>query len=469
MSNYSHNLIEDISHLYRNISSQDYSYLDETSEYYDEELKNLIEDIIATISLEMIYEGYSAKGVLDFLSHSVDEEIIEKYLGFDENIISESVISEEYIEEQLILINEGIGSALGLLGRAMFGAGARRTLSVATKRAMGPGARKAMKGAVTKVKDIAVKTKEALPKIAKGAAAGAGALGLGAAGGYIGAKAAGAGSDKSSAEPSKPTPSGPPSLKAKQDYAKSKGKYYSSSDQKTYANYNDALAARNSRRGVTTPAAPAPAAPSGGSGGGGGGGRRSSSPAPASVKPPKPTPANSSDSKLTPMQQWAKANPKLADKVKLGQSGYDEISAMRDKPGPNEKQDQTPTTGPDLTPDKQKESQKSVNADLAKANTPAELNKPAPVGSALAAEQEKMKQKQREEKKRNDATTTPTTASESYEPYDVVLEYLLSEGHVDSVEEAHYVMMEMDAETIGSIVEERRDPRGRVSSGPMNV
>jgi hypothetical protein len=30
-------------------------------------------------------------------------------------------------------------------------------------------------------------------------------------------------------------------------------------------------------------------------------------------------------------------------------------------------------------------------------------------------------------------------------------------------------MMEMDAETIGSIVEERRDPRGRVSSGPMNV
>ena len=27
----------------------------------------------------------------------------------------------------------------------------------------------------------------------------------------------------------------------------------------------------------------------------------------------------------------------------------------------------------------------------------------------------------------------------------------------------------MDAETIGNIVEERRDPRGRVSSGPMNV
>ena len=58
-----------------------------------------------------------------------------------------------------------------------------------------------------------------------------------------------------------------------------------------------------------------------------------------------------------------------------------------------------------------------------------------------------------------------------YDAYDLVLEYLLSEGHADTVEEAHYVMIEMDAETIGSIIEERidRDPRGRVSSGDMNV
>ena len=42
---------------------------------------------------------------------------------------------------------------------------------------------------------------------------------------------------------------------------------------------------------------------------------------------------------------------------------------------------------------------------------------------------------------------------ESYDAYDLVLEYLLSQGHADTLEEAHYVMMEMDAETIGSIVE----------------
>ena len=41
-----------------------------------------------------------------------------------------------------------------------------------------------------------------------------------------------------------------------------------------------------------------------------------------------------------------------------------------------------------------------------------------------------------------------------YEAYEVVLDYLLSEGHADTVEEAHYVMMQMDAENIQSIVAE---------------
>ena len=60
-------------------------------------------------------------------------------------------------------------------------------------------------------------------------------------------------------------------------------------------------------------------------------------------------------------------------------------------------------------------------------------------------------------------------ASYEYDAYDLVLEYLLSQGHVETVAEAHYVMMEMDAEIIGEIVETRMDPRGRPASGPMNV
>ena len=42
------------------------------------------------------------------------------------------------------------------------------------------------------------------------------------------------------------------------------------------------------------------------------------------------------------------------------------------------------------------------------------------------------------------------------EAYDLVLDYVLSEGHADTVEEAHYVMTQMDAETIQTIVEKEQ-------------
>ena len=42
---------------------------------------------------------------------------------------------------------------------------------------------------------------------------------------------------------------------------------------------------------------------------------------------------------------------------------------------------------------------------------------------------------------------------DEYEPYDLVLDYVLSEGHAETVEEAHYVMTQMDADTIQGIVE----------------
>jgi hypothetical protein len=60
-------------------------------------------------------------------------------------------------------------------------------------------------------------------------------------------------------------------------------------------------------------------------------------------------------------------------------------------------------------------------------------------------------------------------ASYEYDAYDLVLEYLLSQGHAETVAEAQYLMTEMDAEMIGDIVEVRMDPRGRPASGPMNV
>mgnify|MGYP003314058937 CR=1 FL=1 len=41
-----------------------------------------------------------------------------------------------------------------------------------------------------------------------------------------------------------------------------------------------------------------------------------------------------------------------------------------------------------------------------------------------------------------------------YEPYDLVLNYVLSEGHAETVEEAHYVMTQMDEDTIKAIIKE---------------
>ena len=51
-------------------------------------------------------------------------------------------------------------------------------------------------------------------------------------------------------------------------------------------------------------------------------------------------------------------------------------------------------------------------------------------------------------------TNIAKPAMEEYTPYDIVLEYLLSTEQAATIEEANYVMTEMDAETIQSIVTE---------------
>jgi hypothetical protein len=50
-----------------------------------------------------------------------------------------------------------------------------------------------------------------------------------------------------------------------------------------------------------------------------------------------------------------------------------------------------------------------------------------------------------------------------YDAYDLVLEYLLSQGHAETVAEAQYLMTEMDAEMVGDIVE------GSISSRASNA
>ena len=57
----------------------------------------------------------------------------------------------------------------------------------------------------------------------------------------------------------------------------------------------------------------------------------------------------------------------------------------------------------------------------------------------------------------------PLWDSYQYDAYDLVLEYLLSQGHAETVAEAQYLMTEMDAEMVGDIVE------GSISSRASNA
>ena len=57
----------------------------------------------------------------------------------------------------------------------------------------------------------------------------------------------------------------------------------------------------------------------------------------------------------------------------------------------------------------------------------------------------------------------------SYEPYELVLNYVLSEGHADSVEEAHYVMTQMDEETIKAIINEIDNLGGKTALATMAI
>lgn len=410
MSRISQDFINSVGYLYEEINIQQNDFLNEESQYYDEEASELVEDIIATISTSMVYEGYSANAIIAFLADSPEESIIEKYLSFDESILTESNVSEEYIEEQLQQLDEIIGAALRIAGAGLKaakyaknvkGAAPIARLSAGLKGAGTAAERVAKQGikassvvrstlskGVQKVKDVAKGAKAALTsptakKIAKGALIG----GTGVLAGYAGAKL-GSGDGKVGPKLVGPKIVGPKIVGPK----------------------------------IVGPKSSSP------SGGGGsnssGGGGRSSTPSSASPKPnpTKPKVADKAPEGETAMQKWARTNPKLADRVKPGQSGYDEISATRTKPGSAEKQDQTPTQGsPDAKVD------------------------PKAVNDAIKAQQERDK---------NRAKPQAVNASYEYDAYDLVLEYLLSQGHVETVEEANYVMLVMDAETIGSIVEE---------------
>ena len=93
-------IVEDINHLYNSIYD----------EQITEEEEAIIEDIVSTVSLSMIYEGYSAKAIVNFFENASEDELLYRYETFDETVINESTLPEEYIEEQIEVFNEFWGA-----------------------------------------------------------------------------------------------------------------------------------------------------------------------------------------------------------------------------------------------------------------------------------------------------------------------------------------------------------------------
>jgi len=460
MSNLSTQVFGDMNYLYENIANRDAQQLNENSDHYDEEFAELVEDIISTISLSMVYEGYSADGIISFLASSPNEDIIEKYLNFDENVITESVVSEDYIVEQLDQLNEFVGAALRVLGAGLKaakyaknvkGAAPVARLASGFKGAGTAAERVAKQGfkqssvirsgltkGVNKVKDIAKSAKAALtsPTAKK---IGLGALGAGALVGlpYAGAKLAGAGSGGQGPSPTgaKPTNASNADFTKGSALAKLGGREGRIKDgefrtmgwsQQSKDRYNKA---KGSATPPPAPKLPAPTGSGGGSGSGGSG--KPGATQPKSPTPKKPTPAKPAVGKLgsTSFERRTPTSAELKAAQKERAGGASPEKALQAAQKTN-----LPTTGatpaiPDL---------KSVNADLKQANSPEKLNKPAPAGSALAAEQERRKAQ---------------AAATQKESYDLVLEYLFDNGHADTIAEAEYLMTELDESFIQSLVE----------------
>jgi hypothetical protein len=445
MSNLTTEVFGDMNYLYEHIANKDAQQLNENSDYYDEEFAELVEDIISTISLSMVYEGYSANGIISFLANSPNEDIIEKYLNFDENVITESVISEDYIVEQLDQLNEFVGAALRILGAglkaAKYAKGVKGIAPVARLASGFKGAgtaaervakqglkqssvvRSTISKGVQKVKDIAKGAKTALtsPTAKK---IGLGALGAGALVGlpYAGAKLAGAGSGGQGPSPTggKATNVSNADFTKGSALAKLGGREGRIKDgefrtmgwsQQSKDSYNKA---KGSATPPPAPKLPAPTSSGGGSGSGGGS-------KPVAKPATKPTPA------------------------KLGNTSFERRTPNRAEfKGAQEYKASNPNAKPEDVLKAAQEAgkrQKSVDTDVAKFNKPEELNKPAPAGSALAAEQERRK------------AQAAATQKESYDAYDLVLEYLFDYGHANTIEEAEYIMTELDESFIQSLVE----------------
>ncbi len=185
---------------------------------FDWEDQNLVEqaslEMFLTIATSMIYEGHTTQDVVKFVQEHDNfdiVEVVEKVL-YGEETITESTVSEEFINEQLEQLDEVVGALLRVGGALLKGARfAKGAKGIAPLARLGG----SLKGGGTALSRIATQgigkssvVRSGLAKTATGMKGLVGktstknfakTLGTGALGGFVGAKIAGGGNKGSSA------------------------------------------------------------------------------------------------------------------------------------------------------------------------------------------------------------------------------------------------------------------------------
>jgi len=455
--------------------------------------ESLEQEIFETVAYALISQGHTAIDVLEYFANVDNEVIAEDIFAIVEGtLLIESVVSEEYIEEQMQQLDEILGAALrigqaavkgaqfaqktGMLARAggalkaagtaatrvaQQGAKASAVVRPAIGRAL-QGAKGAIGGAISNIKNVATGALNKLPGGAGGKLAGAAKLAgkavLGGAafeGGMRAVQALAGGGGGAPAAKTAPTGdkakfNASAALGGKTAFAAGGGAAAMKKDPKLTAadiqkRGTEALfkagggKSAEVQKGQTRAQVIA---------------QGSKNVAPKATVPAKPTPAAAApEVKATntiaakPTQPAvAPAKPKTEPAAKpAGQSTMSQQAAeLRDMQKASQMRQQgQDVTGANIT---------SVRKDVEKFNKPEELNKPAPAGTALAAEQERRRKAQAQA----EAQKQTVSASYEYDAYDLVLEYLFDTEQAETVKEAHYLMTEMNSEMIQSIVEAKR-------------
>jgi hypothetical protein len=447
---------------------------------YNEDLREEIEEdqlalnILEEVAYYLISQGCTAIDVLEYFANVDNDIIVDDVTALSEGILlsEEGVVSEEYIKEQTQQLDEIIGAALRLGGAALRaaryapqgaklgqralaglgGAGRAATrisqqgtrASAVVRPALGraaqavrgavSGARGAVSGAVNKAKDIARGALNKLPGGSGGRLAGAaklaGKAALGGAAFEGGMRAAGSlanrmgGSKPQTAKPA-PTSGAPkPAGGAGNVNVPGKGqRYYASSDKKYYKNYNDALAAKNSRRSAaakpgssaTMNALNAPGVQN-----------RFIQDKPASSSAPASRPA-------------ATAAP--ASRPAAPSASRPAATAPTSKPSPTASAPAKPSPAPSTPAAKPTKVQQDV-ADLKAMQTASQERQASPSS------------KEDQNKRRLGGSAKPGSIVSGFDLFDVVKGYLIDEGFAETEQAAIAIMANMSEEWKLEIIDE---------------